>query len=235
MGRPEEALLRPGVQALHDLLEEEAFPGGSDLGVPGEVVFGFDPQEGMEEAGVLDEDLGGPYLAFRDVGVPGRKLAQDESVRQEIEIAAGAALPDAEGTGDLRAVPGLGVVVGHHRPEAAQGLGRGADSELGEVAFQEGLEERAAPFEALRLAGGEKRPRKSAAQPEAIQRGRPDLVESEAVEPVVADPAGERFGALAQEVWRCAAQDEELRVGIRPVDQDPKEGEAQDGAGSRRG
>jgi hypothetical protein len=53
------------------------------------------------------------------------------------------------------------VVMRHHRPEAAQGLGRGADSELREIAFQEGLQEGAAPLEALRLAGGEERPRKS--------------------------------------------------------------------------
>jgi hypothetical protein len=82
----------------------------------------------MEQAGVLHEDLGGPHLAFRDVGMPGRKLAQDESIRQEIEIPADAALPDAEGPGDLGAVPCLGVVMRHHRPEAAQSLGRGADS-----------------------------------------------------------------------------------------------------------
>jgi hypothetical protein len=63
------------------------------------------------------------------------------------------------------------VVVGHHRPEAAQGLRRGADPELGEVAFQEDLEERAAPLEAFRFPGSEERPRKAAAQPEAVQRG----------------------------------------------------------------
>jgi hypothetical protein len=45
------------------------------------------------------------------------------------------------------------------------------------------------------------------------------------MEPVIADPARERFGALAQEIGRSAAQDEELRLRVRPVGQDPKQGE----------
>ena len=157
--------------------------------------------------------------------MPGWKLAQDESIRQEIQIPADAALSDAEGAGDLGAVPGLGVVVRHHRPEAAQGLGRRTDPELREIALQKGLEEGAAPLEAFRLAGGEERPWKSSAQPEAVQRGGSGLVESQAVEPVVADPAGERFGGLSQEVRRGAAQHEELRIEIRPVDQHPEQRE----------
>jgi hypothetical protein len=45
------------------------------------------------------------------------------------------------------------------------------------------------------------------------------------MEPVIADPARERFGALAQEIGRSVAQDEELRLRVRPVSQDPKQGE----------
>jgi hypothetical protein len=55
----------------------------------------------MEQTGVLHEDLGGPHLAFRDIGMPGGKLAQDESIRQEVEIPADTALPDAEGPGQM--------------------------------------------------------------------------------------------------------------------------------------
>jgi hypothetical protein len=72
--------------------------------------------------------------------------------------------------------------VRHHRPEAAQGLGRRADSELWEIPFQEGLQKGAPPLEALRLAWCEERPRKSTTQPEAVQRGRPDLVEAETMQ-----------------------------------------------------
>ena len=126
--------------------------------------------------------------------MPWGKLSEDERVRQQIEVAPDAALADPEGAGDLGTVPDLGVVVRHHRPEAAKRLSRNADAELREVALQKRLQERAPPLDALRLTWGQERARESAAEPKAVEGAGADLVKGKAVETVIADPAGQRFG-----------------------------------------
>jgi len=42
---------------------------------------------------------------------------------------------------------------------------------------------------------------------------------------VIADPPCKRFRALAQEIGRSAAQEEELHLRVRPVGQNPEQGE----------
>jgi hypothetical protein len=83
MGGPERGLVvRLGGQ---DLLDDEAFPRGADLGVTQERLLGAQPEELVQEAAVAHVDLGRLDLTLGEVGVPRLELTDHQGVGQQIE------------------------------------------------------------------------------------------------------------------------------------------------------
>ena len=130
---------------------------------------------------------------------------------------------DAERPAELGPVPDLTVPVGKHGPEAAQRGRRHGASEAGQVAFEKSADEVVAPAAAGGPGTGDVRPRKAAPQPEPLEVG--NLVQVEAAELMERHPPGERFGGLAQQFRRRAAEHEETGRRARAVGQHPQHGE----------
>lgn len=99
-----------------------------------------------------------------------------------------------------------------------------AKAKARQVALEEGPNELPAPFRRRRDRRRGERARKAATQPESVHGRFTDLVEAEATETVEADSAGQRLGALLEEVEGGAAQHEEPHRRSRPVGEDPQHG-----------
>src|SRR5437867_3267094 len=78
---------------------------------------GVHAEQSVEQTGVAQVDPGRPYLALREVRVPGCDLAYHERLGQDVEVALDRGMRYAEGSGELGAVPRLCMVVRNHRPE----------------------------------------------------------------------------------------------------------------------
>ena len=83
--------------------------------------------------------------------------------------------------------------MGKHRPEPAEGLGRDARTELGDVALQIGGHEVPPPAHARRVVGSEEAVREAAAKPQAVELVSLDLIGAEDTELDKRDPSGERL------------------------------------------
>ena len=76
----------------------------------------------MQQPGVANVDTGRLDLTLPDVREPGREGPYHEGAGQDVEIPTRRAFVRAEGAGELRSVPYLAVVMGHHRPEPVKRL-----------------------------------------------------------------------------------------------------------------
>ena len=117
------------------------------------------------------------------------------------------------------------MVVSQHHPEAAQGLWRDADAERGQVALQEGGDVILAPLPTGAVIGRQKRRREAAPLPQWMQRFGTGFAELQRCQLEMADPPGQGFGGLADQVARGTAEDEEARRIPGTVDKHAQERE----------
>jgi len=134
----------------------------------------------VEDAAVTHVDLGRLHLSLREVLVPGGELPHHEGAAQEVEVAPHRRLADAQRACGLGRAPDASVIVSDHRPEALQRESGHADSHLGEIALEEGLDELLAPARAVGLRAGEERAREGSAPPVELEPGGSHLGEAEA-------------------------------------------------------
>ena len=113
----------------------------------------------------------------------------------------------------------------HHVPKPPQRHRRDGKAELRNVPFEESLEKLAAPLEGIGLAARRVGQRESASQPVPVLRGGPEIGEAKAFQREGLQPAGQRFGGLAEQVWRGAAQNQETRRQGPAICQDAQQGE----------
>ncbi len=177
-----------------------------------EVVGSLEIQERVGEAAVADVDFGGLDEAFFHISRPGAQSADEEEVFQQLDVAGGALDGDGKAGSELGDVELFALVVREHGPESAEGDGRDAGAELGNVAFKIGADEVHAPAHAGGVGGGEETVGKSAAEPEGVL-GVIDFENREAGELFVGDATGEGFGGLLEQVERGGPEDKELAGG----------------------
>ena len=179
-----------GVEQRDQLFENEPLPTGADLRMTEERDVVVDAQKAMQQPAVADVDLGGADLALGDVGEPGGELTEHEGVRQRVEIAPDGGLGYPERPCQFGAVPGLGVVVGHHRPEAAHGRRRNPKSQIPKIALQERGDVLVAPPEGVFVVGDKGR-REPSPSPECFELRRPHVQGPEAGQFEHLDPPGQ--------------------------------------------
>lgn len=112
-----------------------------------------------------------------------------------------------------------------HRPEAAERRRRNRHAEARDVPLQERPLEGPAPLGRFVVVPREERARQAAAQPQPVEGGGADFVQSEAADLVEGDAAGQRLGRLLQQGGTGAAEDEEAGRRARPVGEDAQQGE----------
>lgn len=83
------------------------------------------------------------------------------------------------------AIPGLRMIMCHHRPEAAQRSGWHPDTQLRQIAFEKGLKKVETPPYTRRFRGGKKRCRKAATAPQLEHRAGIDFIESKATKLII--------------------------------------------------
>ena len=84
-------------------------------------------EQRVEDSGVSQVGFGAFDEAFAHVFEPGWKEAHHEGSREDVGVVADGLVGEAEGSGYLGGVPGVGVVVSEHGPEPAHLLGRYAN------------------------------------------------------------------------------------------------------------
>lgn len=84
MGAPEVGLRHPGGE---DLLDHEAFPTGSGLRMPQQILVRGHAEQAMEQTAVTHVDLRRSDLPLGDVGEPGLQSTEHEGVGERIEVA----------------------------------------------------------------------------------------------------------------------------------------------------
>ena len=185
----------------------------------GELVVLRQAEQGMEQAGVAHVDLRRLHLTLLQVLEPRRQHPDQERPGEHVEIPARRALVRPERPGELGRVPDLPVVMGDHRPEAAQRRRRNRDAELRDVPFEKRPDEALAPQRRSGQVGREIRARKAAPQPERPPRGGARLAQIESRQIDQPDAAGERLRHARDQRRRCAAEQQEPGAPVRPVDQ----------------
>src|SRR5439155_18777861 len=139
-----------------------------------------------------------------------------------IEMALDSGMSLAQGPPDLRAVPDTARGVCRHGPESAHRSRGHLHAELSQIAFEESANEIFPPGGARSIRARQKRPRKTATQPQAIEFRAVKLLERETAHLDDRDPARQSFGALPQQLRRGAAQDEKSRPNRLAIQQHPE-------------
>src|SRR5579884_727340 len=179
----------------------------------------------MEEAAVAYVHLGCSDLTLGDVGEPRLELAHDQGVGQSVQIAAHGRLRYAQCTGQLGSVPGLRVIVGQHRPEAAQRGSGEPEAEVGQIPLQEGRDEIVPPGCRRVLVARQRGAWEASPQPQTVHLRRPEIRDAQATELDERDPPRQGLGRQPDKPRGGAAEDEEPS-GLRLlVGQDPQHGE----------
>ena len=205
MGSPEVAVAIFHAQRMDHVLDHEALPGRTDLGVPVECLRSCNLQKAMEDSGIPDVDLWRLDLAFLEVRAPRLQAPHHERRFQGLAIPPYRVVRHAECTGEFRAVPHLSVVVREHGPEPVKRNARNGDPELRDIAFQERTNEVGAPLVTLAVASSRERTREPTPKPKTIRLVRIDLFQGDSREFVMGHAAGQGLGALTEERRRCTA------------------------------
>ena len=179
VGGPEVTLPVLYPERADRILEDEAFPGGTHLGVSFESLSTVDVQQAVKQARVSDVHLGRPDLAFAQIRAPGIEAPHHECRFQRVQVAADGVVRDAERAGEFRTVPDLGMVVGEHAPEPFERCGGDRDSESRDVSLKERADEIPPPTIAASIAARREGRREAAPQPELIHPLRPGLGQRE--------------------------------------------------------
>ena len=180
----------------------------------------------MEQAAVAHVNLGRLYLALAEIFEPRRKLAHHEHSRHQIEVAPHGGFVDAKGAGGIGGVPNLSMVMRHHAPKTVQRRGGRAQSQLRQIAFEEGLQKLPSPREGVGITASRKREREAAPEPMAGLRAGAEIGEAEARQRHGFDAARKRFGGLPEQLRRRTAKQEETRrqrTAVRQHAQDRKQ------------
>src|SRR5262249_41068982 len=135
MRRPEKTLLGPGAEAGHDFPHGKAFPGCPNLWMALQVLCRFHPKQGVEQSTVCNIDLRCFHLAFPQVLKTRRQSPQAEGGSQRAEMALPRGDTNPKGAAQFPAVPDLRMIMGYHRPKAAQCDRRPPHAQLREVSF----------------------------------------------------------------------------------------------------
>jgi len=138
-------------------------------------------------------------------------MAHHERAGQDVEMSLDRGVGFAERPGQFGRVPRLPVIVRQHRPQPAQGLRGHFDSEPADVAFEERLHEVLTPAPARVVSGGENRSGEAAPQPQPADRREADFAQTEAAHGHERDPSRQRLRAVANQVRRGAAEQQEAR------------------------
>ena len=221
VGGPEVRLV--GRRFGDHLLQDEALPRGADARVRQEGVHRPDADQVVVEPGVAKVDLGTLDLPLAQVLAPRTQLPDEEQMLQQVDVAPDRSLGDFERRRQLGHVEYPAVAVREHgqQPVKRRHAQRGA--ELRQVPLHERAQERLPPGHAVGIRAGQERQREAAPEPEFLHSPDADLVDAEAAEFDVLDAAGQRFGALAQQVRTRTAEHEEARRVVVAVDQDPQD------------
>ena len=105
-----------------------------------------DPEQRMEQTAVGEIDFRSFDLTFFEVFVPGLKLSNDKSGRQNVEIVADCCVVNTEVPGKLRRIPDLSVEMGDHGPKSPECRGADANAKLWQVSFKERANEVLSPI-----------------------------------------------------------------------------------------
>lgn len=112
----------------------------------------------VEDTAVAQIDLRALHEPLPHVLVPREQAAHHVGLLQCVQVAPHGFGRYTHGGSDLRSVPDLGVVVGEHGPETAQGGGTVSEAEQAQVALQEGADELFAPTHAVLVVRCQERP-----------------------------------------------------------------------------
>ena len=160
-----------------------------------------------------------------------QQIAESFRGRGVLGLHAGLALDGIEPRHDVgvqasrlpEVVEDLAVVVRQHCQEPVERRRAELGAELRQVALDERADERLPPRRAVGVGSGQERSREPAPDPEARHPRRADLGDLQAAQLDVLDAAGQRLGALPQQVGAGAAEHEKPGRVVVAVSQHPQD------------
>ena len=115
MRSPMVCLIWVNTQLLHDLVDDEALPRRTELGMTLQISLCREIEQRMQQPRIADEYLGCLHLTLAQILVPGLQLPDDERIGQLVEVAANGRIIYSERSTQLRGVPELRMVVREHQ------------------------------------------------------------------------------------------------------------------------
>ena len=140
---------------LENLFQGKAFPGRSNAWMTYENVKVRKAQQAVEHPRVAQVDFWGFDLSFPNVLIPRLELADHKRPSKDIEVGTHRFIRQTHSAGQFRSIPDLPMIMGQHGPEATHRRCGNPDTQLWNVAFQEGTKKSLAPGQALLIRGSE--------------------------------------------------------------------------------
>src|SRR5690606_19243432 len=140
-------------------------------------------------------------------------------VGEEVEVPASRVRVHAKCSSEVCGVPQLCVAMCQGAPEAPQGGRCHLNTPLGEVAFEKGSNEVAAPLETGGVGSGKVRARQATAQPQPGRRGWPKLGQVESADFDAPHPTSEALRALTKQVAARASQNQKAGPIPAPINE----------------
>src|SRR5215203_2730711 len=166
----------------------------------------------MDDAAVAHIDLRRADQALADIGQAWLQTPHQQQIDHQVEVMAHGRTGHAEPSGKVRGVQQAALVMGEHRPQAPQRLGRHAGAELRDVALEIGADEVGSPAQALHRTGGKEAGREPATHPELVPATLADLDHVEGRQFHEGNATGQGLAALGKEVQRRRAEEKEAAV-----------------------
>ena len=126
-------------------------------------------EQSMNQTTVPDKNLGRPYQAFSEIGMPGLQTPYKEKIDQQIGIIADCFYVDTKISGKLRHIEKLPLMPCQHRPEPAKRFSRNSRAELRNLTFKICSDKVLPPAQTACCTGSKKTVWKTAANPQLIE------------------------------------------------------------------
>ena len=194
-----------------DIRQHHLFPAATERRMRVDFIERLESQERTCQTGVADIDLGRLHEPLAEVGHERRNDIHHERLLEQVDVSSDCHVGDAQRRRKPRIVDHLRVLVRKHLPKPAHRLGHKIPPEQ-EIPFKKSLDEGFVPIIRFVIVRRKISTRKPAAK-EILRPIRSfEFAEEKGRQPLIADSTGQRLGALANEIARGGAKDEEMPV-----------------------
>lgn len=221
LGAPEEKLRADDALASErdDFLDDETLEGVTSV-VPGlERLAPIESRQGVQEAGVPDEDLRALGQALLDVGVIRRQTAEQEHPLQHVNVVGHRGDRHAERAGQIGNVEKAAVDMGEHGGQTAEPCDRQADPQWWQVALEQRREIAVKPLGACAVTGEGVDGRESTPEPPVRSQACPGQLDRPKRRQLEeSNPARQRLRGSSQKGRACRAGENDPSLGRRAIE-----------------